>query len=134
MEIVTSRLRLRETGSASISFAHKCAGSDVRVIEVEMHEELDGEFVLFAAAALSRDLMKSPNPANEKDIKEFKDLLLYAQKALMNGLSDDDQDETRELIEELFLQGMRDQPTVTRATIDAVFNKSFAVARALQVS
>jgi hypothetical protein len=103
-------------------------------IEVEMHEELDGEFVLFAAAALSRDLMKSPNPANEKDIKEFKDLLLYAQKALMNGLSDDDQDETRELIEELFLQGMRDQPTVTRATIDAVFNKSFAVARALQVS
>jgi hypothetical protein len=99
-----------------------------------MPEDLDGEFVLFAAAALSRDLMKSPNPANEKDIKELKDLLLYAQKALMNGLRDDDQDETRELIEELFLQGMRDQPTVSRAAIDAVFKKSFAVARALDVS
>jgi hypothetical protein len=99
-----------------------------------MHEELDGEFVLFAAAAMSRELMKSANPANEKDIKEFKDLLLHAQKALINGLRDDDRDETRELIEELFLQGMRDQPAVTRATIDAVFKKSFAVARAINVS
>lgn len=97
-----------------------------------MTEELDIEFVLFAAPVMSRDLMRSDDPGNKAKSADFKKLLLHAQNTLEKGYEDDPElEECSELIEELFLQGMRDASEISKESIDNVLQKSFAIARAL---
>jgi hypothetical protein len=94
------------------------------------HNRLDPEFVVFATPVIAREIMKGANPESKNEIAKLKDLIQHAQDAFEIELDNID-GKLSELAEELFLQGMRDQPSITKAIIDSVIKKSFAVASAL---